>query len=661
MALARIRARGDESAGKLLEMTRSSGGANLAFFQAVWRAHDRAAWSGNREIYQQVGEKILQLGEPLFAYDVLSEGLKDFPRDVALRQLLALALARSGAAEAANGVLAGLYREGRGDEETLGLLARTHKDLAAEAGSAADGKHHLRQAYRYYAEAYGKTGGYWTGINAATLAYLLGQTKRAARLAREVQAQCREQLEVRKAKLADRYWVLSTLGEAALVQGNWDEAERWYTQAVEAGGGDWGSLQSTRHNARLLIEHMGADASRIERLFRFPTVAVFSGHLLDRPERRAPRFPPELAGAVKAEIRRRVEQVNARFGYASAGCGADILFLEAMLETGGEVHVVLPYGREVFSRKSVNFHGRGRWVHRFEKVLARAAEVQELPGRDEENDGAAFEFANRILLGLARLRAEHLETRLLPMAVWDGKPGDGPGGTADNVGRWRKLGLGVEVIDLEALLHRNGRYTTNGRKARHTTHKARRRPDFAPEIRALLFADFEGFSRLSDAEVPRFVSHCLGLVGKLACVSCHRPVMKNTWGDGLFLVFSSVREAGEFALELRDAVRRTGWREKGLPEMKVRIGLHAGPVFCCKDPVTGRSSYIGAHVSRAARIEPITPTGQVYASQAFAALAAAEGVREFRCDYVGQTSLAKKYGTFPTYVVLRRSGEARGR
>ena len=70
--------------------------------------------------------------------------------------------------------------------------------------------------------------------------------------------------------------------------------------------------------------------------------------------------------------------------------------------------------------------------------------------------------------------------------------------------------------------------------------------------------------------------------------------------------------------------------------------------------MTQQTTYIGANVSRAARIEPITPTGQVYASQTFAALATAEGVKKFRCDYVGQTSMAKKYGAFPTYVVLRR-------
>ena len=60
-------------------------------------------------------------------------------------------------------------------------------------------------------------------------------------------------------------------------------------------------------------------------------------------------------------------------------------------------------------------------------------------------------------------------------------------------------------------------------------------------------------------------------------------------------------------------------------------------------------------VEFAARIEPITPPGQVYASQAFAALAAAQGVTEFTCDYVGQTPLAKGYGTFATYHVHRNN------
>jgi class 3 adenylate cyclase len=175
-----------------------------------------------------------------------------------------------------------------------------------------------------------------------------------------------------------------------------------------------------------------------------------------------------------------------------------------------------------------------------------------------------------------------------------------------------------------------------------------------PEILAILFADTVGFGKLSETEVSLFVRHFLGLVGKLVQEFSPAPLMKNTWGDGLYFVFPDVRSAGRFALELRDRVMTTRWPERGLGDLELRIGLHAGPVYGCIDPVTGFRNYIGAHVSRAARIEPITPPGNVYASQSFAALAAAEKSLEFKCDYVGQTSLAKEYGNFPTYVVRRR-------
>jgi class 3 adenylate cyclase len=241
--------------------------------------------------------------------------------------------------------------------------------------------------------------------------------------------------------------------------------------------------------------------------------------------------------------------------------------------------------------------------------------------------------------------------------VWDGRAGDGPGGTTSAVERWRELGLDVEMIDSREILRRE-RPELAGR-AEAFPEAAERRESaassgFVSEIRGLLFADVEGFSKLTEEEIPRFVEHFLGLVGKLAAESGQKALMRNTWGDGVYFVFRNVRDAGQFALELRDAVREADWPKLGLPGLKLRIALHAGPVYSCTDPVTQRTNYVGAHVSRAARIEPITPTGQVYASEAFAALAAAEGVKEFHCEYVGQTSLAKKYGTFRIFVVLGR-------
>ena len=176
------------------------------------------------------------------------------------------------------------------------------------------------------------------------------------------------------------------------------------------------------------------------------------------------------------------------------------------------------------------------------------------------------------------------------------------------------------------------------------------RPAFNPQIVGLLFADVRGFSALSDEEIPLFVERVLGTIAEELSSAPRPPLMVNTWGDGLYLVFESVRESGEFALELCERMRSADWRAMGLRhDLGLRIGLHAGPAYAFSDPITGRSNYIGAHVSRAARIEPITPPGEVYASQAFAALAQSEGVDSFACAYVGQTPLAKKYGSFPTY------------
>jgi len=129
----------------------------------------------------------------------------------------------------------------------------------------------------------------------------------------------------------------------------------------------------------------------------------------------------------------------------------------------------------------------------------------------------------------------------------------------------------------------------------------------------------------------------------------------NTWGDGLFFIFENVTDAAEFGLGLCERVREINWTELGLPDLGVRIGLHAGPAYPITDPVTQRPNFFGTHISQAARIEPITPPNQVYASQNFATLAAVERTRKFNCDYVGQTPLAKGYGTFPTYVLRRRS------
>jgi class 3 adenylate cyclase len=126
--------------------------------------------------------------------------------------------------------------------------------------------------------------------------------------------------------------------------------------------------------------------------------------------------------------------------------------------------------------------------------------------------------------------------------------------------------------------------------------------------------------------------------------------VKNTWGDGLYLVFETVREAGVFALEFRNRVVSTNSVELGLPTApNVRIAVHAGPLYRIYDPVIGEWSYIGSNVTRAARMEPSTDPGKVFASIAFVALAAAERVTEFACRPAGRRQLVKDAGELTVF------------
>ncbi|MEM7684264.1 MAG: adenylate/guanylate cyclase domain-containing protein, partial [Pseudomonadota bacterium] len=174
--------------------------------------------------------------------------------------------------------------------------------------------------------------------------------------------------------------------------------------------------------------------------------------------------------------------------------------------------------------------------------------------------------------------------------------------------------------------------------------------------RTMVFGDFKGFSRLSDVLLPVYVEHVLGTAAKV--LNRYRTALsfRNTWGDGLFLVFDDVSVAASAALDLCKALRELDLEALGLPPtLGLRLGMHYGPVYERPDPVLEQTNFFGFHVSRAARIEPITPEGEIYVTDAAAAALAVEATDCFRCDYVGQVPLAKGYGEFPMYALTQVS------
>ena len=605
-------------------------------------------------------EELLRIGEPLLAYDAIQQALQEWPEDCRLRQLRGLALARSGALHRANEELQALLEVGCTDGETLGLLARTHKDLALAADEGPGRDRHLAAALEIYTVGYRESvqrdavaDGYYTGINAATMALLLGDGDTARRIARDVEALCQRALQANGADRGNAYWPQATLAEAALILDQPETAKQRYAAATRLAGQRYGDISSTRHQAKLLLAHLGESTAWLDEAMRLPPIVVYTGHMIDTPGRADPRFPPELEDAIRDGIRARIEILAPVAVYGSAACGADILCLECAQELGAELHIILPFSAEQFRATSVDLRPEGHWGDRFEKLLEQAKEVLVISQRPPPVGESIFEYSNLIMTGLARLRAQMLDTSLHGIAVWDGRPAAGEGGTGSIAALWQDSGIPLEHVRIgtgattEApTATTDTSCLTDSRLDKPTTWS------FEYKIETMLFADAVGYSRLTEDQIPLFFDAYAGMVAEYNESSPYTAVHIETAGDGMYMVFDDPETAAHYALGLSQRINGEDWASKGLPgDLNMRIALHCGPIFVGRDPITGLPLYTGNHTSRTARIEPITPPGLVYASSAFAAVAVARGIQSLRFSYIGRTQLAKDYGVLPLYHV----------
>lgn len=595
----------------------------------------------------QFVRRALSAGEFLMAYDAAGAAVGEFhPDDDWLKQRMALALAQMGSAVRAQAILTPLAAKDPPNRETLSILGRTYKDQWC-ANPA--NKHPLRQSFDCYNRAFEiEPPDFYPGINAATVAFLLGETDKAHALARRV-------LEICQAQPQD-YWRDATIAETLVILGDLDGAKKAYRTAVGAARDNLHALSSTRKQARVLSRHLQGRADLFDECFPVPKLVIFSGHMIDAPDRRVPRFPLEKEDEIRKLLEKQLEVMNAGIGFASAACGSDILFLEAMLARGGTIHLVLPWPADEFVKTSVDLDGKGAWNKRFEAVLARAASVRVLGQLYMPGSAIGFEYCNLAVNGLARVFARSLDLEITPLAVWDGFVG-GPGGTGSFVRYWRSQRVAVKIIPIATqapsmLVDSQTSETDDADPG--DEFEIWVRASGRQEIKAIMFADVVGYSKLPETVIPKYVAQFNQRVSRLIAESSSSPINVNTWGDGLFFVFSGAEDAGRFGLDLRDLVVRTDWIDLGLPHnLSIRIAVHAGPVYVNFDPIVRQMTFTGAHVSRAARIEPITHVGEVFASEEFAALAAADQSKGFACDLVGTTALAKSYGLFRIYSLER--------
>lgn len=186
-------------------------------------------------------------------------------------------------------------------------------------------------------------------------------------------------------------------------------------------------------------------------------VFLFSGHMIDAKDRVTPRFPPDkepIAAHAIAAVLDEFEACDRDFGMTEGACGGDLVFAEALLERGTALELRLPFDEPTFLRESIDFEKApsslpDRWHERFEKVKVRAKvlAMPEVLGPTPEG-ASPYERCNLWMLQDTLAIGPQ---KLCFICLWDGKGGDGPGGTRHMVKQVRSCGGEVRWLDTTKL------------------------------------------------------------------------------------------------------------------------------------------------------------------------------------------------------------------
>jgi len=352
------------------------------------------------------------------------------------------------------------------DPETWALLGRVDKDawIAAwrQPGNTPE---QMREEAAYedallcaaidsYAKGFRRNPGhYYSGINALTLMHLYRYLTNDARYNREMTAMAgavRFGAECEPDE-GQRFWSLATLGDLEVIVSAPETVKAAYKEAIAKNDKDWFALNSSRAQLQMLKDlgfqpkNVEAGLATFDRALRKLSkpeghwqprqVFLFSGHMIDPPDRLTPRFPPGKEFVAAQKIAEALDQLGAGpddLGLTQGACGGDLLFTEACQERGAKVHWLQPFGEPDFIQKSV-VRGGEAWRKRYLDAMAKlAAPIRSAPDELGEpppyaEPGYPYERCNLWLLYTA---LAYGVDKVRFVCLWNGGEGDGPGGTA---------------------------------------------------------------------------------------------------------------------------------------------------------------------------------------------------------------------------------------
>jgi hypothetical protein len=310
-----------------------------------------------------------------------------------------LTLARSGATSRAWEAFLAAGLDKANDINALTLKGRLLKDRARQAAGA-ERLALFAQSGAAYRQAAALRPDSYPLINAAAMALFAGDGASAAAIARDVLTL----IDGDPTQGETPYWREATRAEALLLLGRLSDAQASLASAIKLAPQAWEDHASTLRQFAAILQETEGDAIWLDP-HRPPPSLHYSGIL-------GIALDDEVAtAAIKAAI----SAISPGFGYGALAAGADIIAAEALIETGAELHIMLPAASEVFRRSSVDPCG-AEWGARFDALIAAATSLT-ICGDGGTTSQADVALADYHAMGMAATRASLLESRAIAIRI----------------------------------------------------------------------------------------------------------------------------------------------------------------------------------------------------------------------------------------------------
>lgn len=423
------------------------------------------------ESYLRAARVLRGLGRFAFALEQIEKALALDDSNLPSRREKGLLLSRLTQQDAAEEWLKDVLADNPCDAETHALVGRVRKEAwvamwrtqdrtaAQMRDEAAFEAASLKLSMQAYLDGFRcDPAHYYSGINALTLSHLLvhltgSSTVDETELRTTLCGAVRFALEAAGRREAENFYVRASLAELELVSGNDAVALDHFRAAVAlaVADKDWFSLDSAAQQLQMLgtlqyrpdtvtaaCELLSRALDRVRPPQPPRMVFLFSGHMVDKADRAAPRFPntPEAIARAREAIAMQLAALDAGpedLAICGGACGGDLLFADAARTRGMSIEFRLAFDEPTFLERSVSWAGADwrdmyfavKEAQQDAKPQTRVLVAPDVLGPSPENRNA-FERCNLWMLYTALAWGPE---RVRFICLWNRRDGDGPGGT----------------------------------------------------------------------------------------------------------------------------------------------------------------------------------------------------------------------------------------